>query len=679
MKRLLILLAVVTSVTSQAQTIRANKIIADKSIYLRNAWIDSVLNDTTGWGGRTKSIPTAKSVYDFVTGRLSGAGGLQNLQSVLSNGSSITAPSNTILLNSNSLGIGNGTGTFGITPGVWQINSPVTIWDGLTQNDTIGWLIGQRSTGLVHKISKASLFSSINLETALNNGNTANNDILLEEGFNFKRYSSVASDYLPVIGFPPGGSSGQVPTKITGTDYDYQWATPSVRFNNFVSANGSGGADNGNNQQTWSWNALQGSGLIIASNGVNATGNNQRLISFLLSGANGNSNQTTYTATFSNTHTGTGANNVAAIFNASGGTNNYSALFETGKVGMGTLTPHTSSKLDIVSTTEGFLKPRMTAAQRLAISSPAEGLEVHDLDSNRAMVYRSAAWRGLAYTGEAGAGGAGITALTGDVTASGTGSVAATIAANAVTTTKIADANVTTVKIADGNITTAKIAAAAINTAKADTGRGANGLAPYAGVQKLIDSLAALGVKVNIVKGPAGYDSTAWYDQANNRLNHKAIDIRVDPSNISSANFTDDNSDSTHRWNLNNVASNDAVGLDQTWIIAISDETTSLTTGTAKVTFRVPFGCTLTGVRLSLNTVSTSGIPTIDINENGTTILSTKLTVDANEKTSVTAATPVVISDAALADDAEITIDIDVSGTGAKGGKLVMYVKKVAP
>jgi hypothetical protein len=104
--------------------------------------------------------------------------------------------------------------------------------------------------------------------------------------------------------------------------------------------------------------------------------------------------------------------------------------------------------------------------------------------------------------------------------------------------------------------------------------------------------------------------------------------------------------------------------------VAVGDETTTITTGTAKVTFRMPCAVTLTSVRASLNTVSSSGIPTFDINEAGTTILSTKLTIDANEKTSTTAATAAVISDAALADDAEMTIDIDVAGTGAKGAKI---------
>jgi hypothetical protein len=110
--------------------------------------------------------------------------------------------------------------------------------------------------------------------------------------------------------------------------------------------------------------------------------------------------------------------------------------------------------------------------------------------------------------------------------------------------------------------------------------------------------------------------------------------------------------------------------------VAVSDEETALTTGNAKVTFRMPFAMTLTAVRASLTTASTSGLRTFDINEGGSTILSTKITIDANEKTSTTAATAAVISDSALADDAEITIDIDVAGTGAKGAKVYLIGRR---
>lgn len=109
-------------------------------------------------------------------------------------------------------------------------------------------------------------------------------------------------------------------------------------------------------------------------------------------------------------------------------------------------------------------------------------------------------------------------------------------------------------------------------------------------------------------------------------------------------------------------------------VIAASDESTALSTGTGKVTFRMPYAMTLTEVRASLTTAQASGSTfTVDINEDGASILSTKLTIDNTEKTSTTATTPAVISDTALADDAEITVDIDQIGDGtAKGLKITL-------
>jgi len=105
-------------------------------------------------------------------------------------------------------------------------------------------------------------------------------------------------------------------------------------------------------------------------------------------------------------------------------------------------------------------------------------------------------------------------------------------------------------------------------------------------------------------------------------------------------------------------------------VIACSDETTALTAGTAKATFRMPYAMTLTSVRASVTTAPTGSTLTVDINDGGTTILSTKLTIDVSEKTSTTAATPAVISDTALASDAEITIDIDSVGSTVAGAGL---------
>jgi len=106
---------------------------------------------------------------------------------------------------------------------------------------------------------------------------------------------------------------------------------------------------------------------------------------------------------------------------------------------------------------------------------------------------------------------------------------------------------------------------------------------------------------------------------------------------------------------------------------AVSDETTALTTG-LKLTFRMPYAMTLTGVRASLTTASVGSTVIADINVNGTSILSTKLSIDANEKTSVTAATAPVISNTALISDDEITIDIDQIGSSTAGAGLKIYL-----
>lgn len=107
--------------------------------------------------------------------------------------------------------------------------------------------------------------------------------------------------------------------------------------------------------------------------------------------------------------------------------------------------------------------------------------------------------------------------------------------------------------------------------------------------------------------------------------------------------------------------------------IALSDETTTITTGVGKAYLHLPYQMNVTAVFAELNTVSSSGLVTVDINEGagaGTSILSTKLTIDASEETSGTAATAAVISDTSLAQYARISFDIDGAGTGAKGLKV---------
>ena len=98
----------------------------------------------------------------------------------------------------------------------------------------------------------------------------------------------------------------------------------------------------------------------------------------------------------------------------------------------------------------------------------------------------------------------------------------------------------------------------------------------------------------------------------------------------------------------------------------------AVSAGTGLHTFRMPFKFKVTAVRATLKTAQTTdgggGVFTVDINEAGTTILSTKLTIDNTELTSTTAAVPAVISDSILADDALITVDVDAIGDGTALG-----------
>jgi uncharacterized protein (TIGR02145 family) len=58
-----------------------------------------------------------------------------------------------------------------------------------------------------------------------------------------------------------------------------------------------------------------------------------------------------------------------------------SSVIMAQNVGIGTTTPNASAQLDVSSTTKGFLPPRMTADQRNAIASPAEGLLIYQIDA----------------------------------------------------------------------------------------------------------------------------------------------------------------------------------------------------------------------------------------------------------------------------------------------------------
>lgn len=114
--------------------------------------------------------------------------------------------------------------------------------------------------------------------------------------------------------------------------------------------------------------------------------------------------------------------------------------------------------------------------------------------------------------------------------------------------------------------------------------------------------------------------------------------------------------------------------------VRLADSTTALTTGISKGgDYRISNrAITVKAVGAYVDTAATGAtLLTIDINEAGTTIISTKITLDASEKTSETAATPPVISDASIAADAIVTFDIDAIGNTTPGTGLVVWIDYV--
>jgi hypothetical protein len=110
-------------------------------------------------------------------------------------------------------------------------------------------------------------------------------------------------------------------------------------------------------------------------------------------------------------------------------------------------------------------------------------------------------------------------------------------------------------------------------------------------------------------------------------------------------------------------------------IIAAGDETTAIDVADGKTEFQIPYAFTLTEVRATLTTAgSTSGVTTIDIEDDGATIFSTLLTIDSTEKTSTSAATPAVISGATLADGSIMKVNVDVISGGASEAGLKIYL-----
>ena len=125
--------------------------------------------------------------------------------------------------------------------------------------------------------------------------------------------------------------------------------------------------------------------------------------------------------------------------------------------------------------------------------------------------------------------------------------------------------------------------------------------------------------------------------------------------------------------NLEDTTAAIEVAKVQSFVVALGDETTALSVGDAKTTFRIPYDFQVTDVRASLTTTSSSGAVNVHIRVNGTDILDDPLQVGASYTTSLdSAAYSWLAGEPTLDEDDELKFDIDGAGTNAAGLKVTL-------
>ncbi len=110
-------------------------------------------------------------------------------------------------------------------------------------------------------------------------------------------------------------------------------------------------------------------------------------------------------------------------------------------------------------------------------------------------------------------------------------------------------------------------------------------------------------------------------------------------------------------------------------VVAISDNTSDLTTGTKFTWYSPPYAITITDIELSVLTAPTGASLIVDLHDDGTTVMSTnKCEVEAAEFHTKDATTQPAITAGSIAASSKLEAIIDQVGSTVAGAGAVLYV-----
>lgn len=196
----------------------------------------------------------------------------------------------------------------------------------------------------------------------------------------------VAHDLLATA--VPAGSNGDVIFKagsVYGANDDFNWDNVSAILTITGIFNVTQVSTFGVTKKAIIFPDFAGSGEVGNSAIIGSDNGDIVFVANTSSGAAGDKIETAY-------YDGTVYRSAWEVANVSSGKSDLLLMKTGGTVDIGTSSPAPSAVFNVTSTTQGLLPPRMTTTQKLAITSPAEGLMVYDLTLHQMSYFNGTVW-----------------------------------------------------------------------------------------------------------------------------------------------------------------------------------------------------------------------------------------------------------------------------------------------